>query len=140
MLIINSIEDVMDISNDCVKNTLKEEGFSSTPYLDENGVWTIGHGITLLTKEASEAAVVVLLLQAKKQIYQRIKHLSPARQDVLIQMAYNLGVSGLYGFVNTWKAIESDDFDTAADEIMDSDAARKLHNRYYRLSESMRRG
>lgn len=62
------------------------------------------------------------------------------RQIVLGNMAYNLGVPRLSGFKRMWTAIHANDFDVAAAEILDSDAARDLPARYQRFAHTMKTG
>lgn len=66
--------------------------------------------------------------------------LSGPRQIVLGNMAYNLGVPRLSGFKKMWIAIHANNFDRAAAEITDSDAARDLPARYARFSHTMKTG
>lgn len=49
--------------------------------------------------------------------------LLPARQGVLIDIAYNAGVGGLMGFKRMLAALEEGDYPTAANEIVDSELA-----------------
>ena len=76
----------------------------------------------------------------RKQINERIKNLSPARQLVLINMAYNLGVEGLYEFKDMWAAIEAGNFDLAAAEMLDSLWAEQVGDRDLDLAKTMREG
>ena len=66
--------------------------------------------------------------------------LDPVRQDVLTNMAYNLGVAGVLGFVAMAVNLGVGAYGMAADEIMNSEAARELPARYQRLADAMRTG
>ncbi len=64
--------------------------------------------------------------------------LSAPRQIVLGNMAYNLGVPRLANFRKMWTAIHAGDFDAAAAEILDSQAAHDLPARYQRFAHTMK--
>lgn len=66
--------------------------------------------------------------------------LSVPRQIVLGNMAFNLGVPRLSGFRKMWTAIHANDFDRAAAEMLDSDAARDLPARYQRFAHTIKTG
>jgi len=121
-----------------------EEGFRSQPYLCSNGYVTIGYGTKLHKRKGmnpknfplhiSEAAATELLNQEVLSIRNSLlnsKHgktfadLSRVRQDILVSMAYQLGVTGLLKFKKTWKNIELGLFTLAAMEMSDSKWARQ---------------
>lgn len=68
--------------------------------------------------------------------------LNPVRQAVLLSMRHQLGMTGLVGFRKMWIAIEKQDWDEAAAEIMDSHAVKKdkLVDRFQRNADQMRTG
>lgn len=66
--------------------------------------------------------------------------LEPVRQRVLVNMAFNMGMTKLLKFVDMIAAIEAQNWDKASAEILDSKAARDLPERYERLAEMMRTG
>lgn len=66
--------------------------------------------------------------------------LDPMRQRALVNVAFNVGVGGLLGFRKMLAALAQQDYETAADELLDSDAARKLPARYRRLAQMIRTG
>ena len=55
-------------------------------------------------------------------------------------MAFNLGIDGLSQFRQMLVAIADRDYDTAAREMEDSEAARQAPARYARLSAAMSSG
>jgi len=123
-----------------VESIVDDEGFRLKPYQDGLKVWTFGHGLTWISREESEVVVRMRLDDIRKQINERIKNLSPARQLVLINMAYNLGVEGLYEFKDMWAAIEAGNFDLAAAEMLDSLWAEQVGDRDLDLAKTMREG
>jgi lysozyme len=55
--------------------------------------------------------------------------LSEARQHVLLDMAFNLGMNGLLKFRKMLAAIQQGDFEKAADEMLDSKWAKDVKER-----------
>ena len=55
-------------------------------------------------------------------------------------MAFNLGVPRLCKFKNMWAAIHEKDFDTAAEEMLDSRWAEQVKGRATELAEMMKTG
>lgn len=66
--------------------------------------------------------------------------LSDERQDVLVDMSFNLGRPRFSKFKNMIGAVQDGDFSKAADEILDSKAARDplTKSRYEKLADEMR--
>ena len=60
--------------------------------------------------------------------------LSPLRQEVLINLSYNLGLSRLKAFRKMNKAVIEGDYNEAALQMLDSKAARQTGDRYEKLS------
>lgn len=65
--------------------------------------------------------------------------LSPVRQEVLVDMSFNLGRPRFSKFKNMIQAVQIGDFTRAADEILDSAAARNplTKTRYEELAKRM---
>lgn len=100
------------------------EGYRGKPYLDTKKVWTFGIGFTYLTLEESRAVLKMRVAEIYGQIKNRIDHLPHNRQAVLIEMAFQLGVRGLFNFKRMWKAIGKDDCDETIKEMLDSQWAK----------------
>ena len=66
--------------------------------------------------------------------------LDSVREGVLIDMAFQLGRSGLMKFKKMLAALCIDDFDEAAAQILDSKAAKQCVKRYKELSKLMKQG
>jgi lysozyme len=69
-----------------------------------------------------------------------ITSLSPPRQRVLQNMAYNLGVSGLLEFKHMLSACQSGDYSQAAQQMLSSTWAKQVTTRATRLAEQMESG
>ena len=53
-------------------------------------------------------------------------------------MVFQMGQRGVNGFHNMWNALENNDYDTAANEMLDSTWAEQTPERAIELSERMR--
>ena len=61
-------------------------------------------------------------------------------QEVVIQLVFNLGVGTFSKFKKAIAAFKAGDFAEAADEILDSRAARQTGQRYHRFAQVLRTG
>ncbi len=66
--------------------------------------------------------------------------LNAPRQMVCVNMAFNLGMPRLNKFKKMWSAIEDEDYNNAAVEMLDSRWAEQVKGRATRLSDIMRTG
>jgi len=134
------------ISERLLKSTKRHEGFRNEAYQDTEGVWTIGYGTNLQVMKCSEAWAEVKLHEELTKCQDALSHhpvyrnLSEARQDVLVEMAYNLGVNGLYGFKKMWTALGVGDYSEAAYQGMDSKWANQVGIRARNLMERLEAG
>lgn len=62
------------------------------------------------------------------------------RRDVLINMAYSLGINELLKFKKTLNEIEAGNYEQAAKEMLDSNWVKQVPNHANELSEMMRTG
>jgi len=124
----------------------KHEGFRSRPYTDTTGHLTIGYGLNLsagITERQASMLLEESVLKIKNTLQHVIKcwsSLTPTRQSVLTNMAYNLGISGLLKFEKMLKKMEAEDYAGAADEMLNSLWSVQVGNRAMELSEQMRAG
>lgn len=68
------------------------------------------------------------------------QNLDDARQGVLLNMSFQLGVDGLLAFKNTLAAVQGGRYDEAAFDMTQSKWAQQTPERAKRLSEQMRTG
>lgn len=124
----------------------RHEGFRGAPYLCTAGKVTIGYGRNLeanpMTEEEAELLLVNDVDRVIGELRQHIdlKQLTPARQAVLINMCFNLGLGGLLKFRNMWAAINREDWQRAADEMLDSRWAQQVGRRAQELAQQMEAG
>lgn len=136
-----------------------EEGFREKPYIDTEGYPTVGTGFLIgpkgaalsnyqftLPKAASDAWLDELVKARKDAmnkngvIINALRSCNDARTDVLISMAYNLGVNGLASFKNTLAMVADKNFEGAASAMLNSLWARQVPNRAKRHAQVMRDG
>ena len=129
-----------------VDATKSEEGFRSKPYRDSENVLTIGWGTNI--EQGIDHTEADFLLRHRLTLAWRdcirlfpwFASLNNARKAVILQMAYQLGVTGVFTFRKMRAALERGDFDTAAAEMLDSDWHTQTPARAVRLSRIMRSG
>jgi len=131
-----------------IDNTVYElqdhEGFKDKPYQDTRGVWTFGHGLTYITKQESlmimRHRIKVEYLPQLRCLIPFFDKLTPNRQEVLLNMTYNLGIGGLAGFKKMITALVDGDYAKASKEMLDSNWSRQVGQRSKDLAERMERG
>ena len=132
----------MIASQEEVAQVLVDEGFEPKPYQDHLGVWTIGHGLTFLTENESKYIVEHFRLPKIEQDLQErffwYEHSHPEVQRIVLNMAYQMGVTGVSNFVGMIAALKTQDYETAAKEMQDSRWYRQTPNRADRLIARMR--
>lgn len=124
-----------------------DEGLRLKPYKDSVGKLTIGVGRNLDDRGISMHEAMFLLdndIEAvEDDLDQRLpwwRGLSDARQLVIANMCFNLGICRLLGFKNTLAAIKSGDYAAAADGMLASKWAGQVGKRAHRLAKMMREG
>jgi len=122
-------------------STVRNEGFRAKPYQDHLGNWTFGHGLTWISEEESLTIVrgrlhdiQDSLIKAKSWITNR----PPEVLDVTTEMAYQMGVTGVFNFKNMWQALEDKNYMQAAGEGLDSKWAKQTPERANQLMNIIR--
>jgi len=125
----------------------RHEGIRLFPYRDTVGKLTIGIGRNLDDVGISEQEAETMLLTDIAKAYNTLKArwpkleaLDDARQNVLINMAFNIGVGGLLNFNNMLAAIAMGDYTKAAAEMLNSKWARQVGARARQLAKQMETG
>ena len=128
----------------------RDEGRVPYAYTDSEGYWTCGVGFLIDRKKGGKIpdAVIdfwldLLVNEVKAKLFALFPWfhtLNDARQNVIANMAYQLGIDGLLKFKRFLAACKEHDFETAADEILDSRAATQAPNRFKRHEAVMRAG
>lgn len=118
-----------------------EEGFSGTVYKCTEGFDTIGYGTKLpLTKKESEALLILRLSETTGAVKSSLYFLEIEDEawDILHNMGYQLGITGLLKFKKMIKALKVQDYNEASIEMLDSKWAKQTPTRAVRLSTRMR--
>lgn len=123
-----------------------DEDYIGRMYQCSAGANTIGIGFNLDTETMPLSVARDLLMHG---ILQRMEHLqtfnwfhtlNDTRQRVILNMAFNLGVSGMLKFKGMISAIGDGDYERAADEMVDSIWYGQVGGRSVRLVAMMREG
>lgn len=123
-----------------IEDIKQEEGFKGTVYKCTEGFDTIGFGTRLpLSKEESELILEYRLKIMKSQLTGYLYNLDIKQEawDILFNMAYQLGVRGVLNFKKMIKALEKQDYKTAAKEGLDSLWHKQTPNRAKRLMDRL---
>ena len=123
------------------------EGRKKYPYRDTVGKLTIGVGHNLEDKGLSDAVINLILQEDIEEAKSELDRVLPAwqeldevRQQVMIDMMFNLGAPRLMTFVKFRRALLVSDYEDAAAEMLDSKWAEQVGARADRLAEMMRSG
>lgn len=122
----------------------RHEGLRLSPYIDSVGVQTIGYGHNLhkpLTRRSAECIFQDDVADARNDClhaFPWFPELSEARQWVLINMCFNMGLSRLMGFKKFLQAMALGDYETAAREALDSLWAKQVKGRALELAQLIR--
>jgi lysozyme len=126
----------------------RHEGFRSHPYRCSAGRLTIGYGRNLDDRGVSEDEAEYLLRNDVDHAMEDARSYAGAswdglngpRRAVLVNMAFNLGMSRLLGFVRLRERLTAGDYHGAAEEMQDSAWAHQVGSRARELAEQMRTG
>jgi lysozyme len=124
------------------------EGLRLNPYQCTAGKWTIGYGRNLEDNGITKFEAELLLNHDVAGVIMKLStavdgwhFLNEARKAVLVNMAFNMGVSGLLAFKKTLGYIRLKMYKEASVEMLDSAYGRgKTKNRALELSAQMESG
>ena len=124
------------------------EGLELKPYKCTSDKLTIGIGRNIEDIGITEEEARYLLQNDVDRILKEVEHwtflekLNDVRQAVILDMVFNMGVSRFNAntWVKTFAAIQDEDFDEAANQMLDSKWANQVGQRAIRLSQMMRKG
>ncbi len=145
-----------------VEQLKRHEGYRKRVYLCSAGKETIGYGYNLqanplhlssieiaqyykngMIEVEAERLLKLMITQCRHQLEVTLpffSKLDTPRQDVLINMAFNMGISGLLNFKKTLLLIESGDYAKASVEMLASKWSKDVGNRALELSTQMKKG
>lgn len=126
---------------------MKSEGLRLSPYQDTVGKITIGWGRNLSDVGITESEAIMMLdhdiLIAERDTLRALPWTSSmdgVRFGVLVDMAFNMGITRLLTFKNTLAAVQARNYAKAAEHMLDSKWARQVGQRAVDLAEIMKKG
>lgn len=125
----------------------RDEGTILHAYQDSKGYWTIGTGICIdnrvgcgITAEEN----IFLLKNRTARSYSLLSETYPwtdaldgIRRAVLVNMIFNMGLAGLSEFRQFLGALQSGNFQEAADRMLDSEWEKQVGSRAHRLAQQI---
>ena len=137
------------MANELIEMLKRHEGVRSHVYLCSAGYETIGVGRNIaesglgLTEDEIDFLLINDITRVKQELtdsYFWFPALNDARQDAMVDICFNLGLTRLRGFVKALEAMSREQFDIAADEFMDSRWSQQVGNRAVEVTEIIRTG
>lgn len=119
----------------------QHEGVRYSPYRDSEGVWTAGVGRNLEAVPFSDDEVELMFANDfwRASVAARtlpcFDMLTDARQGVLVEMVFQMGLDGVKGFRKFLAAAQRSDWRTAHDEMLDSRWHKQTPERAERLAK-----
>ena len=130
----------------------KHEGYRNKVYLDTLGKRTVGVGHLCVEdfweddKEYEEKFLMTILEHDLSSAIKGANDLmaengcmdmNEKAHEIIIEMVFQLGKTGVSKFKNMWKALSGLDYSTAADQMLDSRWAKQTPNRAQAMSAQM---
>ena len=135
----------INISDELINSIKQNEGFRSRVYKDSLGFDTIGYGFAIkdleIDENISEAILIKKLLILTKSCHAKFKWLNVLPdevKEVVYEMVYQLGLSGVSKFKKTIAYIKNKDYENASIEMLDSRWAVQTPSRANYLSEKLK--
>ena len=129
-----------------IVNEIKvHEGFEPKVYKCTQGYDTIGYGFAIKDLIIDEDVADIILLKKLLTLLERIhiafswfKDVDDNAKNVVINMCYQLGLKGFSKFKKTIYYLETEQYEEAADEMLDSLWHKQTPTRSQELSEIIR--
>jgi lysozyme len=134
------------IRDTLIEDIKREEGYRASVYLDSLQKPTIGYGFLIDSLELQEDICQLILMRKLEKLIKTIKFnfkwfddMPEKIQDVIINMCYQLGVSGVSKFKKTIQFMKNRQWDKASVEMLDSKWGREqTPQRALRLSKTVK--
>ena len=130
---------------DLLESIKRHEGFVEHVYKCTEGFDTIAYGFAIkdleIPEHIAEELLIIKLEKLKRNANARFKWLEDMPQEVqavVLNMCYQLGVTGVSKFRKAISALQEGDWQEAADEMLDSLWARQTPDRATELSNIVR--
>ena len=128
--------------NKLIESIKKDEGFRGEVYQDHLGFDTVGYG-TKMPLDRDEATLLLQhrlnkLIANLTMLKPIVKELPDEAAEILYEMSYQMGVTGVLTFKNMWAALDNRNYNLAADEMLDSKWANQTPRRAKAAADRMR--
>ena len=134
----------MTLRHKLINQLVLDEGYRLKAYRCTSGKVTIGVGRNLDDLGISDAEAMILLsndidriLFECEKAFNFWEVLDNDRKSVLLNMCFNLGITGLCKFKQTLESIRTGNYELASRQMLESKWARQVGNRAIRLSKIM---
>lgn len=114
------------------------------PYKDTVGKMTIGYGRNITDRGISDTEARTLLINDIQDTINELRaklfyfdSLDEVRQEVLVNMGFNMGVPGLLRFTKTLGYVQEGEYGLAGSEMLNSRWAEQVGYRAQELSQIM---
>ena len=128
-----------------VEDIKKHEGFEPKVYQCTEGYDTIGYGFAIKDLVIDRDVADLILMKKLHTLLQRIsvafpwfKDIDDIAKGVVINMCYQMGLSGFSKFKKTIYYLETEQYDEAATECLNSLWAKQTPARAREISEAIR--
>ena len=129
------------MSPDLLEAVKLSEGFRDKVYKCTEGYDTIGYGFAIKDLVMDEDIAEIILRRKLDKLIDKanskfnfLKKMPHQIQDVIYEMCYQMGVTGVSKFKKTLAYLENEEFKKASIEMLDSRWARQTPNRARKLS------
>lgn len=123
------------------------EGVRQFPYEDSVGKLTIGIGFNLDDVGLFPEEMAFILANRIRRAEEEVERVFPwyheldeVRQAVIIDMAYNMGLTTLSKFKRTLGSVAQGEYELASKQMLESKWARQVKGRAVRLAKMMETG
>jgi len=136
-----------------LKSVKEHEGYRNKVYLDSLGKRTVGVGHLCVEdfweddKEYEEKFLLTILehdlksaIKSAESLLKDCPDLDDLAKEIIVEMVFQLGKTGVSKFRNMWKALKHDppNYEQASIEMLDSRWASQTPGRAKEMSEHMR--
>jgi lysozyme len=124
----------------------KHEGYTQFPKPDAKNTIEIGYGTNLNTRGISRGEAAYLAGNDVNRLmnwfgnFPFFQRLTTPRKAALLDMAYDLGEAGVDEFAGMLRWLDADNYEKAADEMLNSAWAKQVPNRALADALMMREG
>ena len=128
-----------------IESIKQHEGYVGVVYKDSLGIDTIGYGFAINDLELDEDICDIILERKLHNLEDSVnfkfswyKYMPQEIKDVVMEMCYQLGVTGVSKFKKTIAYLQNKQWEEASVEMLDSLWARQTPNRAKELSNRVK--